>query len=132
MIAVAMPQDCPNPSSYYMNRMQAIEQFMTGFSIHASDLFESMRQHSVFLPEINRDVNYKSMCIETEKPYSFGDVYITPQERKCLTLKLQATFKFEVQRLLNFYKKLLEVSSSQEIFWGSYYNLKYSHQNLPC
>ena len=42
-----------------------------------------------------------------------------------------ATFKFEVQRLLNFYKKLLEVSSSQEIFWGSYYNLKYSHQNLP-
>ena len=46
-------------------------------------------------------------------------------------IREQATFKFEVQRLLNFYKKLLEVSSSQEIFWGSYYNLKYSHQNLP-
>ncbi len=42
-----------------------------------------------------------------------------------------ATFKFEVQRFLNFYKKLPEVSSNQEIFWGSYYNLKYSHQNLP-
>ena len=30
----------------------------------------------------------------------------------------KATFKFEVQRFLNFYKKLPEVSSNQEIFWG--------------
>jgi len=108
MIAVAMPQDCPNPSSYYMNRMQVIEQFMTGFSIHASDLFESMRQHSVFLPEINRDVNYKSMCIETEKPYSFGDVYITPQEWKCLTLKLQGKSYKEIANVYQLSPRTVE------------------------
>ena len=66
MIAVAMPQDCPNPSSYYMNRMQAIEQFMTRFSVHASDLFESMTSNVIFLPEVNRDINYKGMCFEKE------------------------------------------------------------------
>ena len=52
-------------------------------------------------------------------------------ERDGVIEQLLATFKFEVQRFLNFYKKLPEVSSNQEIFWGSYYNLKYSHQNLP-
>ncbi len=108
MIAVAMPQDCSNASSYYMNRVQAIEQFMTSFHKHAPELFESMEQHSIFLPEINRDINYQSMCIENEKRYSFGDVYITPQELKCLTLKLQGSSYKEIANIYQLSPRTVE------------------------
>ena len=75
------------------------------------------------------DLSPRCSAINNEHLYSAAELEAILKIRR--DKKEQATFKFEVQRLLNFYKKLLEVSSSQEIFWGSYYNLKYSHQNLP-
>ncbi len=89
MIAVAMPHDCPNASSYYMNRMPAIEQFMTGFSNHAPEFFKAMTSSPILLPEENRDLNYQELCLPKNNRFQFGDVYITAQELKCLTMKLQ-------------------------------------------
>ena len=89
MIAVAMPQDCPNAASYYMNRMPAIEQFMTGFSSHAPDLFKTMINSPLLLPEQNRDPNYQALCLVKDNRLQFCDTYITSQELKCLTMKLQ-------------------------------------------
>ncbi len=73
-----------------------------------------------------RDIEISQGATVYKHPFSLGDL----MNMNNIQIGL-ATFKFEVQRFLNFYKKLPEVSSNQEIFWGSYYNLKYSHQNLP-
>lgn len=89
MIAVAMAKDCPNAASYYMNRMPAIEQFMTGFSHYAPHLFKTMLNNPILLPKENRDPNYQQLCLPKDNRLQFGDVYITAQELKCLTLKLQ-------------------------------------------
>jgi hypothetical protein len=79
MIAVAMPQDCPNAASYYMNRMSTIEQFMTGFSSHAPHLFKTMINSPILLPEENRDPNYQQLCLPKNNRLQFGNTYITFQ-----------------------------------------------------
>lgn len=101
MIAIAMPQERLNASSYYMNKIQSIEKFMTGFCNHAPELFECMNNNSILLPEVNRDVNYKDMCLKTTNHLPFGTTHITIQELKCLTLKLQG---YSYKEIANIYQ----------------------------
>lgn len=96
MIAVAMAKDCPNAASYYMNRMPAIEQFMTGFSKHAPHLFKTMMNTPILLPEENRDLNYQQLCLPKDNRVQFGNAYITVQELKCLTMRLQGSSYKEI------------------------------------
>jgi len=115
-----------------------IPQMRTGFSLQTSNTenFNAACRRLVIarfsenIRNVNPDDAEKILnTIQTIIPAS--DFAAISGESAGSLLTQIATFKFEVQRVLNFYKKLLEVSSSQEIFWGSYYNLKYSHQNLP-
>lgn len=108
MIAVAMPEERTNVNSYYMNRMQVIEKFMTSFQKKAPDLFQCMTSNAILLPEVNRDVNYQQMCFKSENRLPFGDSYITSQKLKCLRLKLQGSSYKEIAQICKLSPRTVE------------------------
>lgn len=108
MIAVAMSEASSSASSYYMNHLGTIETFMINFPIHAPDLFQVIVKNPIFLPEQNRDVNYQKMCLKDDQRYTFGNVHITPQELKCLTLRLQGFSHKEIANISNISPRTVE------------------------
>ncbi len=105
--------------------------YVSSSYIHASDSCPTISEEQLAQPSnsFSSPVAVQPRTIENLlNDASFGSY---DEVKNYIEISKEATFKFEVQRFLNFYKKLPEVSSNQEIFWGSYYNLKYSHQNLP-
>lgn len=96
MIAVAMPEERNNAHSYYINRISAIEHFMTHFQNHAPNIFKCITKSAILLPEVNRDLNYQNLCLKSKSRLPFGDSYLTSQELKCLKLKLEGNSYKEI------------------------------------
>lgn len=94
MIAFGMPEERSNAASYYLTRLKAMEEFIIHFDCNNKDLIVTMGQNPIALPELNRDKNYKELCLQSSRHRfsvtgKWGDTYITPQELSCLKLLLQ-------------------------------------------
>ncbi|MCE2715784.1 MAG: helix-turn-helix transcriptional regulator [Pseudomonadota bacterium] len=108
MIAVAMSEASSSSSSYYMSHLETIKTFMINFPMHAPDLFQAIVKNPIFLPEQNRDINYQKMCLKGDQRRSFGNVHITPQELKCLTLRLQGFSHKEIANMCDLSSRTVE------------------------
>jgi DNA-binding CsgD family transcriptional regulator len=99
MIAVALPKEQANAGSFYLNKMKAIEHFIQDFDKEQKDLIAFITRNPVALPEANRDVNYKKMCLpqgRIEVQGRQGNTYITAQELACLRLWFQGALQKEI------------------------------------
>ena len=111
MIAVALPQERPDPSSFYLSILGAIESFVYAFDKDHRSLITVMDKNRIALPTPNRDVNYQSMCIASGKiPVigRYGDTYITTQELACVRWLLQRLTYKEIARILTISPRTVE------------------------
>jgi DNA-binding CsgD family transcriptional regulator len=92
MIAVGLPCEQANPGGFYLNKLQAIEQFIKEFDCDNKALLETINKNPIALPEPYRDANYQSMCLTQGKVVVKGReglTHITAQELACLRLLMQ-------------------------------------------
>lgn len=111
MIAVALPKEQPNPGSFYLNKLKAIEQFIHDFDVDNKDLIKLMNKNPLMLPESYRDGNYQRICLTKGKMTIAGKnsmTYITAQELACLRLVFHgATYK-QIAKSLNVSPRTVE------------------------
>jgi DNA-binding CsgD family transcriptional regulator len=103
MIAVALPYEHPNPGSFYLNKLKAIEQFILNFDLQNKEFMQVLNKHSIALPEACRDVNYKDMCLTQGRIPVIGKngtTFITIQEIYCLRLLSQGATHKQIAQIL--------------------------------
>jgi DNA-binding CsgD family transcriptional regulator len=92
MIAVGLPQEVANPGGFYLNKFQAIEQFIKSFDHDNKELIHYINKNPIALPQAYRDVNYQEICLSGGKISVVGKTgvtHITAQELACVRLLLQ-------------------------------------------
>jgi hypothetical protein len=111
MIAVALPYEHPNPGSFYLNKLKAIEQFIYNFDLENKELLALMDKHPIALPNAYRDVNYQKICLTKGKITvvgKHGATYLTSREITCLRFLMQgATYK-QIAQLLEISPRTVE------------------------
>lgn len=111
MIAVALPKEQPNPGSFYLNKIKAIEQYILTFDKDNKDLIQTMHKNPIALPEPCRDSNYKSICLNTTKitvQGKYGKITITPQEWGCLKFLCEGSTYKEIAHILEISPRTVE------------------------
>lgn len=111
MIAVALPYECPNPGSFYLNKIKAIEQFIFDFDKKNKDLLQIMNKSAIALPKAYRDMNYQEMCLTEGKINIEGKVrqtYLTIQELTCLKFILQGYSYKQIAQALEISPRTVE------------------------
>lgn len=111
MIAVGLPVEQPNPGSFYLNKMKAIEQFVNEFDKDNKDLIQIMNKNPICLPENYRDVNYQKICLTSGKVTvegKFGVTYVTIQELSCLRLLMQGSSYKHIAHMLDISPRTVE------------------------
>lgn len=112
MIAVAMPHERQSPASFYMGKLKVIESFISYFDRDHKDLLNIVKKDRILLPEINRDRNYKELCLKDSLhiPFRgvFGSTYITVQELSCLRLLGQGYRLKEIANQLDLSPRTVE------------------------
>lgn len=104
MIAVALPEEHPNPATFYLNKLNAIEQFIFNFELQNADLVQILNQQPIALPVQHRDSHYQSLCLPHGRLLIEGkytQTYITAQELACLRLLKQGASHKQVAKCLN-------------------------------
>jgi DNA-binding CsgD family transcriptional regulator len=92
MIAVGLPYEVANPGGFYLNKFQAIEQFVKTFDHENKDLIQFINKNPIALPQPYRDINYQEICLTQGKinvAGKNGKTHITAQELACVRLLLQ-------------------------------------------
>lgn len=111
MIAVALPSEQANPSSFYLNKLRAIEQFVNEFDADNKDLIALMNKNPIVLPDTYRDVNYKKICLTKGKitvAGKYGATHITAQELACLRLFIQGVSHKKIAQELEISSRTIE------------------------
>ncbi len=111
MIAVALSYEHPNPHSFYLNKLKLIEQFIYQFDLENKDLIALMHQNRIALPEVSRDINYQTMCLNQGKitvPGKTGLTHITIRELACLRFLLQGASYKQIAQLMEVSPRTLE------------------------
>jgi len=104
MIAVALAEAHPNPSSFYLNKLKIIEHFIFHFELQNPELIQLLNKHPIALPQQHRDSNYQNMCLPQGRILVMGkadQTYITSQELSCLRLMLQGATHKQTAQCLN-------------------------------
>lgn len=104
MIAVALPEERYNIGSLYLNKLKAIEFFISSFEQGHTLLIDQFIRNPIALPEHNRDQNYQKLCLRGNMRISVtgktGRTHITAQELSCLRLWLQGLRLKEIANIL--------------------------------
>lgn len=89
MIAVALAAPTSHVGSFYMNKLGAIEHFVSKFEQRHRNLLKAMDDHPLILSKPYQDINVGRMCLNKGRTVIHtqqNDTYLTQQERKCLQL----------------------------------------------
>jgi DNA-binding CsgD family transcriptional regulator len=111
MIAVALPEHCNNAGSFYLNKMKAIEQFITSFDRNNKDLINLINANPLVLPTNYRDINYQKLCLTNNRVKingANGPSYLTSQELACLRLLLQGNSYKQIGVILEISDRTVE------------------------
>jgi DNA-binding CsgD family transcriptional regulator len=111
MIAVALPKDPINAGSFYLNKLKAIEQFISQFDKDNKDLIAVMDKNPLALPPAYRDLNYEKICLSNGRIEVQGKkekTYITAQELACLRWLIQGASYKEIAYLLELSPRTVE------------------------
>ena len=111
MIAVALPQEQPNPGTFYLNKLKAIQQFIAEFDKTNKDFIKLMDKNPIALPEAYRDINYQDICLQKGKINilgHLGETYITSQELSCLRLLFQGMTQKQIAQMLELSPRTVE------------------------
>lgn len=116
MIAVALPYEHSNPGSFYLNKINTIEQFIYDFDKRNKDLLEIMDKSAITLPKAYRDVNYQEMCLTQGKIKTQGKggmTYLTTQEFACLRLVVKGFSYKHIAQMLEISPRTVETYLSR-------------------
>lgn len=111
MIAVTLPYEHPNPGSFYLNKIKAIEQFIYDFDKQNKELLHIMDKSAIALPKVYRDVNYQNICLHQDKikvQGKAGMTYLTTQELVCLRFYLQGVSYKQIAQMLEISPRTVE------------------------
>ncbi|HQS83555.1 MAG: hypothetical protein B7Y25_01940 [Alphaproteobacteria bacterium 16-39-46] len=112
MIAFALPIQILNPASFYMSKLKTLEWFIHWFDLNGKDLLQAVIDDPLLLPEVNRDMNYQSLCLEKKIQFPIqgacGETYVTAQELSCVRLKMQGYGHKDIARLLSLSPRTVE------------------------
>lgn len=111
MLAVGLPHAINNPGSFYLNKLQAIEQFIHSFESDNKDLLKIMKQHAIPIPIERRDENSDRICLPNgQYPImgAIGPSYFTAQELACLRLLSRSLSLKEVAAQLDISPRSVE------------------------
>lgn len=111
MIAVALPKEQQHVSSFYLNKLKLIENFINQFDKENKEIIHFLNTEKLFLPKAYRDVNYDKICltqgrVTIESPN--GRSYLTVQELACLRLLCQGYAYKEVAQILKLSPRTVE------------------------
>jgi DNA-binding CsgD family transcriptional regulator len=110
MIAVAVPNQLANPGGFYLNKLKAIEQFVSEFD-RMKDLTQLLNKHPIALPAPCRDANYQQLCLTKGKVRvngKSGFTHITAQELACLRLLSRGESYKQIAQLLEVSPRTVE------------------------
>lgn len=131
MIAVALPYEHSNPGSFYLNKIEMIEQFIYDFDKKNQDLLHVMDKSAIALPKAYRDVNYQDMCLSEGKINvrgKAGMTYLTTQELACLRFFLQGLSYKQIAQMLEISPRTVEtylIRVKQRTNYTSYSELEW-------
>lgn len=108
MIGFAMSEERSNAASYYMTNMDMLNNFIASFEKDHVELIKESERSRILVPEVNRDPNYKKLCLDSNQRFIIEDSYITSREYSCLRLRNQGMSAKEIARILSISPRSVE------------------------
>lgn len=111
MIAVALPEQKRNITSFYLTKRKIIEQFINEFDKNHDNLIQLMNKYPFSLPYSYRDINYNKICLPNgriEVVGREGAFYLTSRELACVRLLLQGATDKQIAQILHVTPRTVE------------------------
>lgn len=108
MIGFAMPEERCSAASYYLSNLSSLEEFIISFEKDNSELMKNSANARIMMPEINRDANYKELCLDPNGKFKVGNSYVTSREYECLRQRDEGKSAKEIARNLSISHRSVE------------------------